>query len=207
MKNVKHEALLWVQVATLIAIWAFLLYATGTPLRINWEALTKIPDVVTVYFILSFVFTKWGWRWKIFRGWLVPFPDLEGTWGGELRSNWKDPDTGKKLLPVPVILVIRQTFSSVSCSLFTAESDSYSTAAQISSDEDSGALHLNYNYTNRPRALLRDRSTIHDGATRLKIISAPERSLEGEFWTSRCTAGEISVRFRSRELIETFPTA
>lgn len=204
MKNVKHEALLWVQLGTFIAVWVILLYATNTPLKINLDAITKLPDVVTISVVLSFLFSRWLWRWNIFRHWLVPFPDLEGTWEGELKSKWKDPDTQQPLPAIPVILVIRQTFSSVSCALFTAESESYSTAAQVSLDEDSGALHLNYNYTNRPKALLRDRSSIHDGAARLKVISAPNQLLEGEFWTSRCTAGEISLRYRSRQLLESF---
>ena len=156
---------------------------------------------------MSFVFSKWLWRLRIFRGWLVPFPDVQGTWEGELKSTWKNPQTGQAVPAIPAILVIRQTFSSVSCTLFTQESVSFSTAAQFSLDEESEALHLNYNYTNRPRATLRDRSTIHDGAARLRIVAMPEKSLEGEFWTSRCTTGDLSMKFKSRELLERFPDA
>lgn len=206
MKNIKEEALLWVQLGSFVAIWAAILYATKTPLAINWEALKKLPDVVTFYVILSFVFTKWLWRLRMFQAWLVPFPDLQGTWEGELKSTWKDPATGETILPVPVLLVVRQTFSSISCAVFTRESDSYSTAAQISRDDDSGALLLSYNYTNRPKATIRDRSAIHDGAARLKIVTSPQRRLEGKYWTSRCTTGDISLNFRSRELLETFPS-
>ena len=147
MKNVKQEALLWVQLGGFVAIWAVVLYLTGTELAINWEAVKKLPDVVTVYVVLTFVFTKWLWKLPIFRGWLVPFPDLQGTWEGELKSTWTNPETGRVIAPIPAVVVVRQTFSSVSCTLFTEESESYSTAAQISLDEESGALHLNYNYT------------------------------------------------------------
>src|SRR5882724_13381715 len=117
MKNIKEETLLWVQLGSFVAIWVAILYATGTGLTINWEAIKKLPDVVTVYVVLLFIFTKWLWRLPIFQGWLVPFPDLQGTWDGELRSTWKDA-TGRIIAPVPMTLVIRQTFSSISCALF-----------------------------------------------------------------------------------------
>ncbi|HVZ18759.1 MAG TPA: hypothetical protein VG897_16705 [Terriglobales bacterium] len=197
MKNIREEALLWVRLLGFITIWAAILFVTGTALSINWEALKKLPDVVTVYVVLLFVFTKWLWRLRIFQGWLVPFPDLQGTWEGELKSTWRNPATGEMLPPVPVTLVIRQSFTSISCAVFTGESESYSTAAQISREEDSGALYLNYNYTNRPKATIRDRSAIHDGAARLRIIGEPERMLQGEYWTGRCTTGDMSLTFRS----------
>lgn len=205
MKNVRKEALLWFQLGSFVTIWALTLYFTKTKLAINWEAVRKLPDVVTVYAVLTFVFTKWMWRWRMFRGWLVPMPDLQGTWIGHINSNWSDPATVNRIPAVPIMLVIRQTFLTISCALFTKESESYSTVAQISVDEDSDTFYLRYNYTNRPKATIRDRSTMHDGAVRLRIISIPERQLEGEFWTSRCTAGDMALRFISRELQEKFP--
>ena len=52
--------------------------------------------------------------------------------------------------------------------MFTKESESYSRAAQIAVDEDTGAISLSYNYTNRSKATIRHRSPIHDGAAHLK---------------------------------------
>jgi predicted pore-forming effector associated with SMODS systems len=203
MNNVREHALLWARIVSLVAIWAAILYTTGTGLSINMEAVKKLPDVVTVYVILSFVFTKWIWRAYMFSGWLVPFPDLEGTWQGELHSTWTSAPGAQALPSVPVILVIRQTFSSISCVLYTPESESYSTVAQM--DEISGVVRLHYNYTNRPMATIRDRSTMHEGAASLRVITRPERSLEGEYWASRCTAGDIKLKYRSRKLAEHFP--
>jgi hypothetical protein len=203
MKNIKSEALLWVQLGGFVLIWAALLYATGTGLAINWEAVKKLPDAVTIYVVLAFVFTKWLWRLPAFRGWLVPFPDLQGTWRGEFKSTWSD-SSGQRIAPTPAVLVVRQTFSTVSCTLFTKESESYSTAAQITRDEESGAIRLDYNYTNRPKATIRERSAIHDGAARLRVITSPSLRLEGEYWTSRCTSGDIEVEFQGRELAQSF---
>lgn len=204
MKNVKDEAIIWVRLIGFIVIWVLLLEVNRVPLKINVEALKLIPDVVTLYVIAQFAFSRWMWRWPIFQGWLVPYPDLEGTWEGVLRSTWKDPLTGEDIPPRTVTLVVKQSFTSISCTLFTDESSSRSSAAQISEDETSEALTLNYNYTNRSRATIRDRSPIHDGACSLRIIKSPQLRLEGEYWTGRCTTGEIDVRFHSRELKETF---
>lgn len=204
MNNIKKEVVLWVQIVVLLGIWALILRATGTALAINWDAIKKLPDVVTIYVALSFLFVKWLWRLPVFKGWLVPFPDLQGTWEGELRSTWRNPKTGEGIPPLRMVLVIRQTFSSISCTLFTKESESYSTAARIGHEEDNGTLSLTYNYTNRSKATIRDRSPIHDGAARLRIVSAPSRLLEGEYWTSRCTTGEMSLRYFSRQLLDSF---
>ena len=204
MRNIKEEALLWVHVGSIVVIWTGILYLTGSGLAINWEAVKKLPDVVTVYVALSYAFAKWLWRWPAFRGWLVPFPDLQGTWQGELASKWLDPLTGQPPPRIPVVLVIKQSFSSISCVMYTRESESYSTAAQM--DDATGILRLNYNYTNRPKATIRDRSTMHDGAASLRIISLPEIALQGEYWTSRCTTGDLTLKYRSRELIDDFPS-
>jgi len=112
-----------------------------------------------------------------------------------------DPKAHQALRPIPAILVIRQDFLSISCAMHTKESDSYSTAALISLDDENGRLRLSFTYTNRPKATARDRMAIHYGAAILQIDNGPRRSLEGEYWTSRRTTGEISLRFRSRALL------
>ncbi len=88
--------------------------------------------------------------------------------------------------------------------MYTDESDSFSNTAQINEDDESGIFRLSYNYTNRSRANVRDRSAIHDGAAILKVITEPEKVLKGEYWTSRKTTGDISVKFVSRKLAESF---
>jgi hypothetical protein len=138
------------------------------------------------------------------RDWLVRFPDLEGTWQGNLQSTWINPETKQGIPPLRIILIIRQTFSSISCTMFTKESESYSRVAQIAVDEDTGAISLSYNYTNRSRATIRRRSPIHDGAAHLKIVTVPSRMLVGEYWTGRCTTGDMSLRFVSRKLVDKF---
>jgi hypothetical protein len=140
----------------------------------------------------------------LLQGWLVPFPDLQGTWQGEIRTTGKDLHGDPNGTPIPVILVIKQDYSSLSCTMHTITSESRSTAAQLSHDLD-GTIRMAYNYTNRPKAVVRDQIPMHDGAAILRLVLHPKRCLEGEYWTNRRSIGDISVKFRSRLLLEEFP--
>jgi len=205
MESIKKEILIYISLGLMLLIWVGVLRATGTPLSINWEAIKKLPDVVTIFVLVSFVFTKWLWRISWFRGWLVQVPYIQGTWAGNLQSTWKNPKTGQGIPPLKMILVVRQTFSTMSCTMFTKESESYSRAAQIAVEKETGAISLSYNYTNRSKADIRERSPIHDGAAHLRVVTIPARMLEGEYWTGRCTTGTMKLHYDSKELLEAFP--
>jgi hypothetical protein len=205
MESIKKEVLIYLSLGLMLLIWVGVLQATGTPLLIGWGAITKLPDVVTIFVGVLFVFTKWLWRISWFRGWLVQFPDLQGTWIGDLESTWEKPETGERLPAIKMFLVVRQTFSTISCTMFTKESVSYSRAAQMAKDEETGAISLSFNYTNRSKATTKEKSPMHDGAAHLRIVTVPSRMLEGEYWTGRCTTGDMKLRFSSRQLLESFP--
>lgn len=206
MKNIRKEIALWLQVGTFLAVWVAILFFSGIEFRINWEALKKLPEAIGIYLILLLAFTTWAWRLPFLQGWLVPYPDLEGTWEGTLESTWVDPTTGLRKPAIPIVLVIKQSFSSISCTMHTQESTSFSNAAQISTDDESGIVRLSYNYTNRPKATVRDRSEIHDGAAILRIIKGIPLAMEGEYWTSRRTTGDMQLKFKSRKLADGFST-
>ncbi len=205
MKNIREEGLIWLHFGGPFVVWLILLLIAGHQLKIDLEALKKIPDAVGIYAIILFVFTRWGWKWSIFKGWLVPFPNLEGTWEGTFTSTWEN--NGQTLPSTSMILVIKQTFSTISCVVYTKESSSYSTTAQINEDDSSDVFRLTYNYINRPKAGIRDRSQIHDGATILQIIEKPEKCLQGEYWTGRKTTGDIKLKFKTKKLLQNFPEA
>lgn len=204
MKNIRDEAIIWTQLITFIVIWVGILYISGTPLQINVEAVKKLPDVVTIYMILYFVFTRWGWRLAIFQGWLVPFPDLTGTWEGTLSTTWTNPNTGQTPSDIEIRLVVRHDFNRLSCVLYTAESMSWSTAATLYSNDDDAIKRLSYTYINQPDAAVRDRSAISNGAAILRLIEGKSKRLEGQYWTDRKTTGDISVRFTTRRRKHSF---
>jgi hypothetical protein len=204
MKNIRHEIAVWIQLITFISIWALILLLSNTRLNIDQNALKKLPDVVGIYAILYYIFSKWIWRLPILQGWLIPFPNLQGTWKGTLQTTWKDPKTNKVPSPITLLLVIKQSFDEISCIMHTEESSSISNAALLSQDNN-GIICLSYNYTNKPDAAIRERSAVHDGAALLTVISKPERLLKGEYWTNRKTTGSIELSFLTSEIIEDFP--
>jgi len=205
MKNIRQEAKTWIQLGAFVAVWIILILFSTRGRSISWEVLELLTEVVTIYTVLYLIFVKWGWRLPFLQGWLVPFPDLEGTWQGTLETTWQNPETGATPPPVPIVLVIKQSFEAISCVLYTKESSSYSSAALLNEEDDSGIIRLSYVYTNTPVLNARGRSPIHDGAANLRIITTPERSFEGEYWTNRKTTGTISLKFRSRKRLEKFP--
>jgi hypothetical protein len=202
-KNIKKEALVWITVGGVIGIWVLVLYLTGTPLAINDESLKKLPDVVTIYVVLAFIFTQWLRKLPFLQGWLVPYPNLNGTWQGTVKSTWVSPETNESVT-VPALFVVKQSFSSISCVILTAESESYSTAAQINDDDESGIFRLSHNYMNTSRSSVRERSQVHYGAAVIKIVKVPKKLLEGEYWTDRKTTGEMRFDFKSNKHFQSF---
>ena len=164
----------------------------------NLTAFKQLPTVLTGEMFIWGLFAKWGWKFKIFHDWLVPFPVIQGTWSGTISSTWTNPETKEKPAPIPVVVAIRQTFLNVHCTLFTSESESRSYSTSIHIDEDRGETRLVYSYTNTPRTTVRERSPIHFGTTSLQIVGDPPNELRGEYWTSRKTTGEIVLRFLSK---------
>jgi hypothetical protein len=204
MKHLNIKAFVGVGIILTILIWLLLLSLSGVQLQATWIAFKQLPTVLSIEVILWGLFAKWGWRYKIFQGWLVPFPYLQGTWRGKLSSTWINPNTQHQFEPIDVILVVRQTFINIHCTLMTEESESSSYSASIHIDPDSNERQLVYSYSNKPRTSIRDRSPIHDGTASLLVIGKPPRKLRGEYWTNRKTTGEISLEFTSRSFADCF---
>lgn len=170
-----------------------------------WSAIAigykAIPPVL---FIVA-VFISYAWRWRFFQGWLVPFPDLNGTWQGELQTTWKNPETGQIPGPIPAILTIKQSFIRISCVMRTAEMTSRSFLADFWLDGDEQIKNLGYSYHSTPRAHVRGRSAPHDGTIVFELIGNPVAKLKGTYWTARQTSGEVVLTFREKNRLEEFP--
>ena len=174
-------------------------------LRNFLDVLRLIPIVATADGIAYFVFSAWLWRWNRLQGWLIPFPDLNGTWQGHIQTNWKDAE-GKTLGPIPTILTIKQSFGRISCVMRTYEMESHSYLEGFCIDKDAQVRRLCYSYTSRPKASLRERSTPHDGSILFNIVGKPVHKLEGEYWTQRQTTGMVILTFRTNDLLDEIPS-
>lgn len=173
----------------------------GVALTDLTEVMRLIPTVATIDGLAYAVFAKWLWRWRALQGWLVPFPDLNGTWTGSILSEWTD-ESGRRAKPIPVMLTIEQRFAGMSCVMRTAEMESRSYAESLSVDPNDQVKRLCYTYTSRPKQALRDRSTPHDGTIVFSLTGTPVDRLEGEYWTQRGTRGTVSLRFATRDRLD-----
>jgi hypothetical protein len=154
------------------------------------KALTHISTTISINIIIWLLFIKWGWKWKIFYPWLVPFPNLSGDWNGTIKSNWKEKETDS----IPTEVSITQTFFNIQVKVKTGESRSYSVGASFDIDKDRGVQQLFYSYLNTPKPGVRERSEIHYGSTLLNFEGYNVTKMEGEYWTSRETTGEIELK-------------
>ncbi len=153
------------------------------------KALSHISTTITINIILWLIFIKWAWKWRIFYPWLVPFPNLSGNWKGTILSNWQGQAQPEKTIEIS----ITQTFFNVQVRMKTDESRSYSIGASFDIDQDRGQQQLFYSYMNTPKASVRERSEMHYGSTVLNFEGFNVKKMEGDYWTSRETTGEIKL--------------
>lgn len=201
MKNLNVRYFCWVAVGLTLAVVAVAALVFQVPVQEGKPLLKIASTAVTVDLIAWLVFVKWGWKWKRLQGWLVPFPDLSGTWHGTIASNWINPETGKKIGEIPAVLVIRQDFTRIAVTLTTGESSSTSFAENFEIDGDSGERKLIYSYSNQPKAGVGDRSAPHKGTTELRVCGTAAELLEGHYWNDRSkpVSGDLVFRLQSRK--------
>lgn len=153
------------------------------------KALTHISTTISINIILWTVFINWGWKFKIFYPWLVQIPNLSGEWEGVIQSNWNDGE----LAPIQTKVSINQSFFNIQVRIKTGESRSYSIGASFDIDKERGYQQLFYSYLNTPQSGVRNRSQIHYGSALLSFEGFNVSKMEGEYWTSRETTGEIQL--------------
>lgn len=174
-----------------VVTWAITLWVSGLPL--TWEYSKPFSITASVLSFAAILFDKWLWRWRIFKGWFVNCPDLQGTWKVVLKSDWADPQTGEQRAPIVCVMTIRQTYSRFSARIFTNESSSYLIAHKLEQQND-GVFQLFGTYQNTPDIMLRGKkSEIHYGALVLEVRGEPATELVGHYWTDRGSKGSLEL--------------
>ena len=205
MRNVTLKSSLYLLIGISAVAWFALAHLNELDLSKVKDFFGLIPKVVSIDLLVIAAFVKWGWKFKLFRGWLVPFPNLKGTWVGYIYSDWKSPETCEKPPPIPVMLTVNQSFFHVSCVMRTEEMESSSYIEGFLIDTDRQIKQLAYSYTSKPRLSLSERSIPHDGSAVFKITEKPKSKLIGRYWTERLTKGEIFLEHYAKELLEELP--
>lgn len=206
MKNLNYKNFIWIILIISAFIWWIIARVNDINLSDLWVLLRQIPNIAFIIGLLFAVFAKWGWKIKIFQGWLVLFPNLNGTWQGTIQTTWKDPKTNKTPDPIPVLLTIKQSLLHLSCIMKTAEMTSYSFAEDFKIDHEKQIKQIVYSYISKPIVNLSERSSIHEGTIIFDILGKPVNKLSGQYWTSRKTTGLIELTFREKVLLDQLPS-
>lgn len=187
-----------------VLAWTVILYLNHETLKASW--LKPLSTVITVVLYAVMAFDLWLWKLPWLHGWFVKRPVIDGLWKVEIRSNWRDPSTGAVISPLEGYMTIRQTLSTLSMRLLTAESSSELVGTEIVCSAD-GLYCVSGVYRNEPRFEVRDRSVIHYGAVWLKVSDEDPKSIAGHYWTDRESAGEIYLTDQRKKKVQTFQSA
>lgn len=182
MNNINTNRTLWALgiIAVIVSLAKFKL--DGTTEFTFQTIFDYLSIIVSAWSIITFIFVKFTWKWKIFYKWLVRIPNLNGLWSGKIQSTYQD---GKQ---IDAELEIVQTLFEVKCILTTEESRSSSISCDFILDSDTLNDKLSYVYRNEPSIRNRDGSSIHYGSAVFDIIA---NELKGCYWTDRKTTGEM----------------
>ncbi len=179
---VKYNLKCYTAILTVLAVGFFIMYVS----LFNFSIIESVSYSISTLSVFAFLFVSFAWKWKVFRGWLVPFPNISGKWKGFLESSYEG--ASKR---IPIELSIIQTFLHIQIKLTSKESKSNSIAAEFNIDDDRNIKQICYIYRNEPKAKLQERSPIHYGSVILDIDANDKMS--GTYWTGRKTIGDISV--------------
>jgi hypothetical protein len=146
----------------------------------------------TLFWTFYFSF---GWKWPILN--LMFYrPNLNGTWSGEIISDWKD-ENQKSIPPIGFKLVVRQSFLRIHFTSFTKDFVGVSYSETFSIKKHTGLKNISYLY--RKDTSQKSNDILQEGATELRLIEGDIRTLQGKYWSSIKTNGTINVVWISKE--------
>lgn len=170
--------------------WSVVILVAGLNVPgIALKALSVLPAIIVGAFAL---FDYWLWA-KGPCPRLSHTPDLRGTWKGTLVSI-RDDTSGNlaEHEPIPIYLVVDQTYLNLDIHLISAESSSRSFATTVQHNSGN-SFTVFYHYSNSPKIRFRRWSPIHSGASRLEVSGLRPSAISGEYWTDRQTYGSYEV--------------
>lgn len=198
----KHQ--IQVLIYILATIWAIILAFDGI-MPFTLAFYKPMTLVTAIGIILIGVFDKWLWKWNILRPWFVKMPNISGTWKASIDSNYINPETQEPQKNIEAYFIIKQTFSSIKIRLLTNESSSDLLGGELVEDKNNSRYSITGVYFNEPKQSKRSDSPMHYGALFCKIIINNNNILlEGEYWTSRNSQGEIKFQKRIKEHCSSF---
>lgn len=189
-----NQATLARRVATAVGtVYAVALFLSGVSIEPQLKHLLAYLPTLTVFALVAF--DKWMWRWPGIRQ-IAGRPCIGGCWLASLqpRDGSAIPEGGN-WGPIDAVVIIEQTFWSLSIRLMTDQSSSVSTAAAIIRNGDSQQhRRIVYAYVNTPKQAHQPRSWPHFGAGEIEVAGLTPTRLTGSYWTGRLTVGDMTLR-------------
>lgn len=204
MKNNEIKLFLYITIGLTAIFWGGVL-VVGNNHPISYASLKALNATAATIAVLWYVYFTWAWRWPYVRK-IIFRPDLNGSWIGEFRSDWKDA-CGNGIPPGPFILVVRQSFFAISIRAYTQKQKTLSYVESLVLDGERGTKLLAYLYSEKRAACVEHGA--RQGAADLELVEeSGRRILEGDFWTHSGTTGFVRVVQASADLyIESFEQA
>lgn len=178
-----------------VGILVGLIKYRGLALGFSYDTLSAAGTVAGVTWLLWGIFKRWLWKLPFLQGWLVKIPNLNGTWEGQMKSTWINPETNAGIPPIDTKATITQTLTTITVDFQTGEMESQSVVADISCDSHRRVAEIKYIYQSVPDATVRGRSEMHFGSAKLGVKKVgKETHLKGDYWTDRKTTGTIKLK-------------
>jgi hypothetical protein len=160
------------------------------------------PALLMITILLAFIHILWKVPLleKLAQFLFGTKPNLQGTWHGLLKYEWE----GKKVEKT-VFLVIKQADGYlINIWLLTDERTSSSIFADIV--PYGGGQRIIYTYSNEESPGNKDKNPSHEGYCHLDIAGT-SNNLQGVYYTTRKTFGELRFDKRCRKIIMDFDEA
>lgn len=192
----RPAALVRTTVLVVGVIYSWVLLATGKDAAALFRYLTSGLPALASGLLLAW--DLWLWRQPGIRR-FAHRPHIEGLWKGTIQPTAESviPPGGNRG-PIPIILVVRQSFWSLHIRLYTSESASDSRAVFWNRHPGASVDQMSFLYDNLPRPSERARSTAHRGSCTFDTQSFQPQQIRGDYFTDRYTQGQIILQLVDR---------
>lgn len=202
MKKDELKLIVTISIAIATVIGLAYVMILNKPLYISNGIRAISFGITCTTFFWAFYFS-YGWKLWAFKK-IFYRPNLNGTWCGILKSDWKNK-SGEKIGDIEFYIVIRQSFLRIHFTTFTNSFIGTSYSETLSLKKEIGLKNVAYLY--RKETSLDDNEFLQEGATELRLINSNPRKLEGKYWSNQKTNGKIEVSFISKKIVDSFNDA
>jgi len=164
-----------------VLLFAAYLWLIGAQGQVLWQALTKVLLVAGIGAGGFGLIAKYAWAHPFSRSWFGAPPDLRGRWKGTSKSSFDAQ-------PRDMVLEIRQTLLSVTCTAYGPKNLAEAYSCRILSDRDDRVFKLAYLYNARPLDVTttNQESNVHQGMTILDLNETTDpKHLVGSYFNTR----------------------